>query len=219
MTTEKPPPTEVLDAVGRLAGAGTRIVAVDGAGGSGKTTLAREVARRVAGVRLVHGDDFYRPMPEAERRELDAEGGYRWYFDWERLAAEVLRPLRDGGGPVRYRRYDWGSGDLGERAEVAPGGLVVVEGVYAARPELADLYDLTVYVDTPREVCLERLRARGENSEEWILRWRAAEDHYLATTDPASRADVVVRGWWSRARGRASSSGRSGRCGGAASGG
>jgi uridine kinase len=69
-----------------------------------------------------------------------------------------------------------------------------VEGVYTARPEVAPFYDLIAYVDTPRETCLERLRARGQNPEAWIRRWRAAEDHYIDTTAPQSRANLVVRG-------------------------
>jgi uridine kinase len=72
--------------------------------------------------------------------------------------------------------------------------MAIVEGVYATRPELAPYYHLTTYVDTPREVCLQRMRARGQDSEEWITRWRAAEDFYLQTTWPQTRAQLLVRG-------------------------
>ncbi|WP_327252519.1 uridine kinase family protein [Streptomyces sp. NBC_01244] len=172
----------------------TRLLAVDGAGGSGKTTLATAVATLLGGAVVVHVDDFYRPMPEHEREQLDAEQGYHRYFDWERLRDQVLIPLR-AGRAVRYQLYDWSTGRLGAWREVARGSVVIVEGVYSARPELAPYYDLTAYVDTPRDVCLRRVRARGENSEEWILRWRAAEDHYLRTTWPQTRAGLLVRGY------------------------
>ncbi|MCX4778064.1 uridine kinase family protein [Streptomyces sp. NBC_01264] len=170
----------------------TRLLAVDGAGGSGKTTLATVVAARLDGAVVVHVDDFYRPMPERER--LDAEQGYHRYFDWERLRDQVLIPLR-ADRAARYQLYDWSTGRLGAWREVAAGSVVIVEGVYSARPETAPYYDLTAYVDTPRDVCLRRVRARGENSEAWILRWRAAEDHYLRTTWPQTRADLLVRGY------------------------
>jgi len=71
---------------------------------------------------------------------------------------------------------------------------VIVEGVYAARPAPAPYYHLTVYVDTPRDVCLRRVRARGQDTEDWIARWRAAEDHYLRETSPQGRAGLVIRG-------------------------
>ncbi|MGW5402325.1 hypothetical protein [Streptomyces sp. NPDC003952] len=187
---------EIADAFLRLplSRGATRILAVDGAGGSGKTTLAAVVAGLLDGAATVHGDDFYRPMPEQEREHFDAEQGYHRYFDWERLRDQVLVPLR-ADRAARYQLYDWSTGRLGAWCEVAAGGVVVVEGVYSARPELAPYYDLSVYVDTPRDVCLRRVRARGENPEEWILRWRAAEDHYLRTTWPQTRAGVLVRGY------------------------
>ena len=187
---------EVATAIRQLApvgGAATRIVAIDGAGGSGKTTLAAAVAGQLDDCVVVHGDDFYRPMPEPERRQLDDEQGYRRYFDWERLYTEVLVPLR-AGRTARHQAYDWATGQLGLWRDTVAGGVVIVEGVYSARPELAHAYDLTVIVDTPRETCLRRIRDRAENSAEWIRRWRAAEDYYLRTTRPRSRVDVVIDG-------------------------
>ncbi len=88
----------------------------------------------------------------------------------------------------------WTTGQLGARRETAPGAVVIVEGVYATRPELARHHHVTAYVDTPRSTCLQRVRARGENPEEWIMRWRAAGDHHLRTTWPRTRANLLVRG-------------------------
>ncbi|MFF3210833.1 uridine kinase [Streptomyces sp. NPDC002886] len=201
--TEGPQPVDLAERAGDVAEAllrlpptprATKLLAVDGAGGSGKTTLATATAARLGDAVVVHVDDFYRPMAEREREQLDAEQGYHRYFDWERLRDQVLIPLRDDRA-ARYQLYDWSTGRLGAWGEIGEGGVVIVEGVYSARPELAPYYDLTAYVDTPRDVCLRRVRARGENSEEWILRWRAAEDHYLRTTWPQTRAGLLVRGY------------------------
>ncbi len=175
------------------AAGGTAIVAIDGTGGSGKTTLAGTVAELLDGCPVVAGDDFYRPMPEHEREHLDAEQGYHRYFDWQRLRDHVLVPLR-AGQAARYQRFDWATGELGPWHEITSTLVVIVEGVYTARPELAPYYHLTVYVDTPREICVQRMRARGQNPEHWIARWRAAEDHYLRTTWPQTRANLVVKG-------------------------
>ncbi|MFJ8434944.1 hypothetical protein ACIQ9P_26950 [Kitasatospora sp. NPDC094019] len=172
----------------------TRIVAIDGPGGSGKTTLAAAVSGQLDDSVIVHVDDFYRPMPDQERERLNAEQGYHRYFHWERLRDQVLIPLRDNQ-VARYQTYDWPTGQLGGWCEIAPGTVVIVEGVYSARPELAPYYHFTAYVDTPRDLCLQRVRARGESPEEWITRWRAAEDHYLHTTWPQTRVKLLVRGY------------------------
>ncbi|MFB8271834.1 uridine kinase [Streptomyces sp. NPDC055955] len=175
---------------------GVCLVAIDGMGGSGKTTLAAALVE-LRGATVVHGDDFYRPMDPKERAGLDPEEGYARYFDWQRLREEVLLPLA-AGRDATYRRYDWTTGDLApdELHTVAALGTVVVEGVYTARPELADSYDLLVYVDTPREESLRRLRERGDDHGpiDWEARWRLAEEHYLAATQPEQRAHLVISG-------------------------
>jgi uridine kinase len=173
--------------------AGSVVVAIDGATASGKTILADAVAAQLDGCEIVHADDFYRPMPDNERERLDAEQGYRRYFDWERLREQVLVPLRDGRA-ARYQIYDWGTGHLGAWREIRPGTVVLVEGVYSARPELAPYYHFAVLVDTPRAICLQRAMERGQNPYERILRWRAAEDFYLSTTRPQDRVQLVVSG-------------------------
>jgi uridine kinase len=183
---------------------GFALIGVDGSGGSGKSTLARELAETLVEgtqnpktVILVHGDDFYREMDRAKRLELTPEEGYERYFDWERLREEVLTPLASDRDAV-YRRFDWPSDRIApdESHRVPHTGYVIVEGCYAARPELEGFYDLTVFVDTPFDVCTERMTARGHDHGpgNWIERWQAADKHYLATTEPWGRLDVIVKG-------------------------
>jgi uridine kinase len=110
----------------------------------------------------------------------------------------VLIPLA-AGIAGQYQRYDWPSGVLaaGEVHHVPRSGVVIVEGVYTARPELAGYYDLTVWVDTPWETCMRRLDERGHDHGpgNWNERWRAAEEHYIATTQPGTRLDLAVKGY------------------------
>lgn len=170
------------------------LVAIDGAGGSGKSTLARQLHDLGEEIAVVHMDDFYRPMGETTRIALSPREGYMRYFDWERLRDEVLSPL-SLGRPGRYRRYDWTTERvLPERLPVEPNGVVIVEGVYSQRPELAQYYDLTVFVETARAERLRRMAARGENPSEWIDRWMAAEDWYLRDVEPRVKAGIVVSG-------------------------
>jgi uridine kinase len=168
-------------------------VGIDGPGGAGKSTLARELALLRDDVAIVAGDDFYRPLPERTRESLTPIEAVDLTFDWERLRDEVLAPLLRGEH-ARYRRYDWASGRLGEDTAVPASGVVVVEGVYVARPALRGHLDVIVVVDAPRELCLARQLARGEHDVDAIARWRAAEDWYLEHQNPRRVADVVVDG-------------------------
>jgi uridine kinase len=166
------------------------LVAIDGRGGAGKSTLAAELSPRF-GATVVAIDDFSRAMDEAVRWRLSAEEAYRQNFDWQRLRDQVLVPLRRNQ-PASYQRYDWILKRLGETAQAEPKGVVVIEGVGSCRPELRPFYDYSIFVDTPPEVCVARLKARGHNNEEWIPRWCAAEDWYIQHFDPRAFADIVV---------------------------
>ena len=150
------------------------------------------MAARRSGVTLVHGDDFYGPE-ERDWRSWTPRQGYERYFNPQRVEHQLLRPLR-AGQPGRFQRYDWDTNTLDGFVTVEPRGIVLAEGVYLLRRELRSYWDLSIYVDTPRELRQARLRARGENDQGWIARWTAAEDYYEQVEAPAQVADLVVSG-------------------------
>ena len=154
---------------------GLLVLAIDGPGGSGKSTIAAAVAA-ATGAALVHTDDFFRAVPPAA---ASGARDLRRYYDWRRLRAEALEPLRAGHG-AQFRRFDWnrGHGTDGTDGTVAvqPSDLIVVEGVFSASPELGDQVDRSVLVDTPEPERLRRLRLRvapEEWDDEWLAAWPA----------------------------------------------
>lgn len=112
------------------------------------------------------------------------------YYDWERLRAEALAPLLDGH-EARFVAADPDTDELSERT-VAPAAVIVVEGVSAACPQLADLVDRSVLVETAEAERMRRLRTQIPE-EAWDERWLDAERMYLATRPPET-FDLVVRG-------------------------
>lgn len=161
------------------------VIAIDGHGAAGKSTLAAAVAE-ATGAALVHTDDFFDPAAPREQ-------GLSGYYDWRRLRAEALEPLR-AGRAAEFRRFDWEHGrGLDGTVSVAPGPLIVLEGVFSASPELSDLVDRSVLVDTPEPERLRRLRAQTTPSE-WDDEWLKAEQAYFGLTRPPPSFDLVVSG-------------------------
>ena len=107
-------------------------MAIDGAGGSGKTTLAQELAVATGAI-VVHGDDFYRVMGIEVRASLTPEEGYRRNGDWQRLRAQLLAPL-SRGVTANYQVYDWERNALGGWVRVEARGIILIEGVTSCRP-------------------------------------------------------------------------------------
>jgi uridine kinase len=168
------------------------LVAIDGPGGAGKSTLAIELSRATDAA-VIAVDDFYRVMDDSVRFNLDPKESYMQNFDWQRLRSQVLVPLRRNE-PARYERYDWPTGTLGNVAQVQPKGAVIIEGVGSFRPELRAYYDYSIYVNAPAELCRERLFQRGHGNEHWIDKWAAAEDWYVKHHNPAAAVDIVISG-------------------------
>ena len=182
-------------AAGWRAGHGTQVlvIAIDGHGAAGKSTIAAAVAEST-GATLVHTDDFFDPA-------APREPGLSGYYDWRRLRAEALEPLR-AGRAAEFRRFDWERGTgLDGIARVTPGPLIVLEGVFAASPELSDLVDRSVFVDTPEPERLRRLRAQTTPSE-WDDEWLKAEQAYFGLIRPPFSFDLIVSGTMRKVAGR-----------------
>ena len=159
----------------------TVLVAIDGEGGAGKSTLASLLAATLGGATVVCLDDFARPTVPG--------------WDRQRMIRQVLDPLRTGR-PGRYQRWDWATDAGAEWHDVPTGGVVIVEGVSATRQDLSDRWDLTVWVSTPRDLRLERGLARDGDAmrRQWLDVWMPEEDAYVAGERPAERADFIVDG-------------------------
>lgn len=167
------------------------LIAIDGHSAAGKSTLAQIIANTLPNVSIVHTDDFYRVMGAGIRAQLDAQGGYERYYDWQRLEAQVLAPLA-AGQIARYQKYDWAANQLGQWDEVHPQGVVLVEGCYSARPNFRPYYSLIVLVEADADLRDQRQQQRAD-APEWWPRWDAAERYYMQTARPREYADFVLR--------------------------
>jgi uridine kinase len=162
----------------------TSVIAIDGYGGAGKSTLADHLGAvlRVEGrqVDLVHTDDF-----------ASADNPLNW---WPRLIDQVLRPLRDGVA-ARYQRYDWELERMAEWHPIEPGGLILLEGVSSSRKAFRPYLSLSVWIETPADERLRRgLERDGEQALDQWHGWMADEVAWGNAEKPWDRADIVISG-------------------------
>lgn len=169
------------------------LIAIDGPSAAGKSTLASAINNVLPNVTVVHMDDFYRVLDEETRVALNAKGGYDRYYDWERLEIQVIKPLLTGRNS-RYQKYDWMTNRLGEWLTVQATGIIVIEGCYAARPELRSYYDIVLFVETSTARRLQRQHERADATAPWLARWDAAEQLYIQHYQPHHYADLVIAG-------------------------
>ena len=164
------------------------IIAVDGRGGSGKTTLTTALATVVPGAQAFHLDDLIWNEP---------------LYDWDQLYVDTLTQLRQAGCldlvPDKWREH----GREGSIRVPAGSPLVVVEGTGAGLRAVSDLIDAHVWVQTCDDVAerrgIRRDIAEGVNGDaEESVRfwhwWMAGERLFFAKDRPWQRADVIVSG-------------------------
>ena len=176
-----------------LGGAALGGVAIDGPSGGGKSTLAGALALRTRCV-VVAGDDFYNPALSGEHPPEWADSEIAdQAFDWRRLRSEAIEPLL-AGRPARYAPYDWAArdGSLASPRTLAPAPLVVLEGVYSSRPELADLVDLHVFVGIEPTERQTRLDARAGDARAWQEFWERGERYYFTRVRPPEFFDLQL---------------------------
>lgn len=194
---------EIIEAIDRWLEAfhTPLLVAIDGRSGTGKSTIAELVATSF-GAAILHTDMFF--AAHVTNAEWDAMSGAeraRDCIDWVRLRREAILPLLDGN-MAEFQEFDFsarradGSFALSESlSRIGSRPIVLMEGAYAARPELADLVGLSVLVEAPEAVRRERLAAREDEAflSEWHRRWDPAERHYFGRVRKPESFDLVVQ--------------------------
>ena len=157
-----------------------RLVAIDGPGGAGKSTLAGRVAHAAHDAPVTHTDDF-----------ASADNPINW---WPRLLEQVINPLVRGDAAT-YQRYDWSTESLAEWHTIEPAPIIIIEGVTAGRAEWRRHLSFLIWIDTPREERLRRAVARDgpEALDDWRS-WMADEDAHYARDPTRERADVLIDG-------------------------
>jgi uridine kinase len=168
---------EIVAAIMRRPGP-VRLVAIDGPGAAGKTTFAAALASAAGDAPVLHTDDF-----------ASADNPIDW---WPRMLELAIAPLAKGR-TVRFQRYDWPTETWAEWVAVEPAPIVIIEGVSAARREWREHLAFIVWMETPREIRLQRALARGgdDADDEWDD-WMAAEDAHYARDPTREHADVVI---------------------------
>lgn len=183
-------------------------VGIDGPDAAGKTTLAEELVAPLhqSGRPIIRAsiDGFHNPAAIRHARGLSSPEGY--YFDsfnYQVLFESLLTPLGPGGS----RRFSKAMFDYRTNSAVPlethlaeVNAILLFDGVFLLRPELAASWDFTVFVDAPFEITLARaqerdaayLGSREEVRKRYEQRYIPGQKLYFDECRPRERAQVVI---------------------------
>jgi uridine kinase len=182
---------ELLDHISSRAGelGHPIVVGISGYGGSGKTTLARELVAELPGAVRMRGDDFLDPA-RSHVRSTNWDG-----VDRRRLVSTVLAPFR-AERPSEFRRYDWSARSLGMAEPLPQATVLVLDLIGLFHPEALPAIDLAVWCDVDLGAATQRGIARdkdlGRDHESlWREVWVPNEIDFAARFAPQVAANVL----------------------------
>lgn len=164
-------------------------LAVDGHCASGKTTLANQLAD-ILDAQVIHMDDFFLPVNMRTEQRLAQAGGNVHY---ERFCDEVVAGIKNGKS-FKYGIYSCSTGTLSKSEVIYPEKSIIIEGAYSLHPEIPDIYDLKIFLETDKETQLERiLKRNGKKAlEVFKAKWIPFENRYFEESDIKDKCDIIL---------------------------
>ncbi|MGW2426791.1 uridine kinase [Streptomyces sp. NPDC001709] len=187
-------------------GQGRLAVAIDGLTAAGKTSFGHELAEWIsaAGRPVLRAtlDDFKKPWKDRHLYDRESgEGYYRNAFDYDVVKRLLLDPFRSPQAALcglcsidPLTQQDHSS----DAAPLASNSVLIVDGVFAFRPEINTYWDFRVWLQVDAELSVQR---GADRDQDWAgsdaesihrNRYLVAERIYLQEVDPIPMMDVVI---------------------------
>jgi uridine kinase len=181
---------------------GTILIGIAGGSGSGKTTLANNLVNYFGEneVSILRHDNYYKrhdEMSYEERSRLNYD--HPDAFDTELLCAHI-RQLK-AGYRIEMPVYDYSVHNRSDKTTpVLPNPVIILEGILIfAEPELVDLMDFRIFVDTDAdERILRRIKRdvneRGRSLESVMRQYReTVKPMHDQFVEPSKRkANIII---------------------------
>ncbi|MGW1892288.1 uridine kinase [Streptomyces sp. NPDC002004] len=187
-------------------GQGRLMVGIDGLTAAGKTSFGHELAERIstAGRPVLRAtlDDFKKPWKDRHLYDRESgEGYYRNAYDYDAVKRLLLGPCRSPEATLcalcsidPLTQQDHSS----DATSLASDSVLIVDGVFAFRPEINEYWDFRVWLQVDAELSVQRGADRDQDwagSEAESIhrnRYLVAERIYLQEVDPIPMMDVVI---------------------------
>ena len=178
------------------------LIGITGGTGSGKSTIAKEIYSRFSEscIAMIEQDSYYK-----DQTHLSFEDRVKTNYDHPdafdtALLVQHLKDLLDGEA-IEKPIYNFEIHNREEETKtVEPREIVIVEGILILQePELRDLLDIKIYVDTDADVRIIRrlvrdINERGRTVDSVINQYlNVVRPMHMQFTEPSKRyADIII---------------------------
>ena len=179
------------------------IIGITGGSGSGKTTIAHEIANQIEAndrIVIMTQDSYYKDntgLPMSERQKINYD--HPNAFDMPLLEAQLNQLLHRK--PIEMPTYDFTEHPRSDKSvHINPADIIILEGILVLfNEEIRNLMDIKVYVDTDDDIRfirrLERdMKERGRSLDSVINQYlTTVKPMYHQFIEPTKRyADIII---------------------------
>jgi len=177
------------------------VIGVNGIDCSGKTTFAKELDEFLKAkgkhTQLIHIDDFQNPREIRYAGNDQAENYYTKSFNNKFLIEKLLEPIKQKGKistKLTVLNLDTDKFDTVRNYKVRPDTVVLLEGVFLFKKELAPFIDYKIYLDISFEESRKRAKLRDPEASvlKYDTKYLPAETRYIQEYAPGIYADMVI---------------------------
>ncbi|MBE8167488.1 MAG: uridine kinase [Shewanella sp.] len=182
------------------------VIAITGASASGKSLIARtifEELRRDLGteqIAVINEDAYYHDQSHMTMEErVKTNYDHPKSMDHELLRQDLLK--LKSGKDIQIPKYSYTEHTrLAETTSITPKKVIILEGILLlTNPKLRELFDASVFMDTPLDICfLRRLQRdveeRDRTMESVISQYKqTVRPMFLQFIEPSKQhADIIV---------------------------
>lgn len=178
------------------------IIGLAGGTGSGKTTVANAILKKVGlgRIAVLPHDAYYRNLDQLPEAQRDTNNFDHPESLETELLIEHLKQLK-AGNAIKMPVYDFTTHSrTAQTITINPQPVVFVEGILIfAEPALRDLFDMRIYVDTDADIrFIRRLQRdvaeRGRTTNSVIQQYLSTvRPMHLEFVEPSKRyADIII---------------------------
>ena len=171
------------------------VIGITGAGGAGKTTFGKNIEKYYGSENCISIDlDDY--LISREMRGKLGISGYNPRANQLFTARRNIEDLKKGN-TIQKPVYDHSTGQVLTDETVKPKELVIIEGVTTLYPDLAELNDLSFFLDAQEETQIKSriqrdVNERGYTLEEALTLFHALKPDYRRFIAPTKNKASII---------------------------
>lgn len=178
-----------------------RVIGINGIDGAGKTRFAEVLETYLKSLghetQLIHLDDFHNPEAVRYAGGDSPENYFNRSFDINLIIEQLLSPINKKIPiSLKLKTLDLKTDKCEIEREYAINRdtVVIFEGVFLFRKELAPYLDYKVFLEIPFGESKARAKARDtqEYYEKYDIKYLPAQAKYLKEYPPAKTADIII---------------------------